>query len=300
MLVGIDSYSFHRYFGEIYDNLQTDPGTRWDMKDDFVPFAVSLGVDEVALETIFFPVFDDGYCAAIKDRLDRASLRRVIGWGHPDGLHAGQDHEALADLVRHIPRAAKVGATTMRIVASSMVHVDEPHGPQITASVAMLKEAARAAEDQGVTLAIENHIDFTSTEILEIVHGVDSPALRVNFDTGNALRMYEDPVEAARNLAPYTVATHTKDIIARRGGAPSDRFVFWPSCPAGEGLVDLLGVARVLDEAGFDGSLAIELDRLATPWDTVPEEENVAQSIRHLKSIVEQLQPDRAAAGSAG
>lgn len=300
MLVGIDSYSFHRYFGEIYDNnLQTDPGTRWDMKDDFVPYAISLDVDEVALETIFFPVFDDDYCAAIKERLDEAGLRRVIGWGHPDGLHGGQDPEALEDLKRHVARAAAVGAEFMRIVASSMIYVDAPHGPQITASVAMLKEAAKAAEDHGVTLALENHIDFTSTEILQILDGVDSDSLRVNFDTGNALRLYEDPVEAARNLAPYTVATHTKDIIARRGGAPSDRFVFWPSCPAGEGLVDLLGVARVLSEAGFEGSLAIELDRLAPPWDMLPEEENVAQSIRHLKSIVGQIDVEKAAGGSA-
>lgn len=298
MLVGIDSYSFHRYFGEVYDT-QTKPGTRWDMKDDFVPFAISLDVDEVALETLFFPAFDDDYCAAIKDRLDEANLRRVIGWGHPDGLHRGQDEEALADLIRHIPRASKVGADIMRIVASSMLYVDEPHGPQITASVKMLKEAVRVAEDHGVTLAIENHIDFTSTEILEILHEVDSESLRVNFDTGNALRLYEDPVEAARNLAPYAVATHTKDITTRRGGAPSERFLFWPSCPAGEGLVDLLGVARVLDETGFEGSLAIELDLLASPWDSVPEEENVAQSIRFLKSIVGQLDAEKAAGGPA-
>lgn len=301
MLIGIDSYSFHRYFGEIYgDNLQTDPGTRWDMMDDFVPYAISLNVDEVALETIFFPVMDDDYCAAIKEKLDQAGLRRVIGWGHPDGLHRGDDHEALEDLKRHVPRAEKVGAKIMRIVASSMIYVDEPHGPQIAASVKMLKEASRVAEDHGVTLAIENHIDFTSTEILQILDGVGSDHLKVNFDTGNALRMYEDPVEAARNLAPYTVATHTKDIIVRGGGAPSNRFVWWPSCPAGEGLVDLLGVARVLDEAGFEGSLAIELDRLASPWDRVPEEENVAQSIRHLKEIVAQIADEKAAGGLPG
>jgi sugar phosphate isomerase/epimerase len=109
VLVGIDSYSFHRYFGEVYPQ-QKDPGKRWDMKDDFVPFAKSLEVDEVALETIFYPAFDDNYCAAIKDELDDAGLRRVIGWGHPDGLHRGQDADALDDLIRHIPRAEKVGA----------------------------------------------------------------------------------------------------------------------------------------------------------------------------------------------
>lgn len=295
MLIGIDSYCFHRYFGEVYGNLQEDPGKRWDMADDFLPYAISLDVDEVALETLFFPALDDDYCAALKERLDEAGLRRVLGWGHPDGLHGGQDEAALEDLIRHIPRAAKLGADIMRIVASSMVYVDEPHGPQIAASVEMLKKAVRVAEEHGVTLAIENHIDFTSSEILEIVQGVGSDHLRVNFDVGNALRLYEDPVEAARTLAPYTVATHTKDITTRRDhtGAPSERFLFWPSCPAGEGLVDLPGVARVLAEVGFGGSLAIELDLLASPWDEVAEEENVAQSIRYLKSIVSQVEQEQ-------
>lgn len=296
MLVGIDSYCFHRYFGEIYPDVQTDPGTRWDMKDDFVPFAVSLDVDEVALETLFYPALDDDYCAAIKEELDDAGLRRVIGWGHPDGLHRGQDQEALEDLIRHIPRAATVGADTMRIVASSMLYVDEPHGPQITASAEMLKRAAEVAEEHGVTLALENHIDFTSGEILEILDRVGSDHLKVNFDVGNSLRLYEDPVEAARNLAPYTVATHTKDITTRRDhvGAPSERFLFWPSCPTGEGLIDFLGVARVLDEAGFEGSLALEMDLIASPWDAAPEEESVAQSVAYLRSIVQQLEDEKA------
>jgi sugar phosphate isomerase/epimerase len=298
MLVGIDSYSFHRYFGEIYDGLQADPGTRWDMKDDFVPYAASLGVDEVALETIFFPVFDDGYCSAIKEKLDEAGLRRVIGWGHPDGLHRGQDHDALEDLIRHIPRAEKVGASIMRIVASSMLYVHEDHRPQVLASVEMLKKAVKVAEDNGVVLAIENHIDFTSLEILDILDGVGSNNLKINFDTGNALRLFEDPVEAARNVAPFTVATHTKDIVARFGGSPAERFTSWESVPAGQGLIDLLSIARVLDEADFEGSLAIEMDLMAPPFDTIPEEKNVAQSIAHLKSIRDQIAAEKVEASA--
>lgn len=286
MLVGIDSYSFHRYFGEIYgDGLQVDPGTRWDMLTDFVPYAVELDIDEVALETIFFPVFDDAYCADIKAALDEAKLKRVIGWGHPDGLHGGIDEAALADLITHIPRAAHVGASIMRIVAASMLYVDGDHAEMVRKSVAMLKKAVVVAEAEGVTLAIENHIDFTSLEIIQILEGVGSENLKVNFDTGNALRLFEDPVEAAKNLAPHCVATHTKDITFRKGGTPTERFTSWPSVPAGEGLIDLVTIAKVLDDAGFDGSLAIELDLLAAPYNTRTEEENVRQSVAYLKKI---------------
>lgn len=286
MLVGIDSYSFHRYFGEIYaDGLQVDPGTRWDMLKDFVPYAIDLEVDEVALETIFFPVFDDAYCADLKAALDSAKLERLIGWGHPDGLHGGTDEAALEDLIKHIPRAAHVGANIMRIVAASMLYVDENHAEMVKRSVVMLKKAVAVAEAEGVTLAIENHIDFTSLEILQILDEVGSENLKVNFDTGNALRLFEDPVQAARNLAPHCVSTHTKDITFRKGGTPTERFTSWPSVPCGEGLIDLPAIAKVLDDAGFKGSLAIELDLLAAPYNERPEEEIVRQSVEYLKKI---------------
>lgn len=285
MRVGLDSYCFHRYFGEIYPGLQVDPGIRWDMKDDFVPFALSLNVDEVALEACFFPTFDNDYIDELREILDGAGKPRILGWGHPDGLHAGTDEAALVDLIAHIPQAKRLGCSIMRIVASSMIHVKDDHAVQVKASIKMLRKAAKVAEDHGIILAIENHIDFTSHEILEIIHGVNSPNLRVNLDTGNAIRLFEDPVEATRVLAPFVVSTHTKDITNRRGGAPSANFVWWPSCPAGEGLVDLPGVAQVLFESGFEGSLALELDLLATPWDKISEEENVKTSIAYLKTI---------------
>jgi sugar phosphate isomerase/epimerase len=287
MLLGIDSYSFHRYFGEVYPDLQKDPGVTWDMLEDFVPFAAAQKVDEVALESIFFPVFDDDYCASVKSALDEAGFGRILGWGHPDGLHAGTDEEALADLKRHVPRAVAIGAPIMRIVASSMIHVDEPREPQIENSVRMLTEAAEVAAEHGVVLALENHIDFTGPEMLRIIEGVNSENLRVNLDTGNPIRVYEDPVECAKALAPYTVSTHTKDVTTQsKGGSPADRFPFFPSCPTGSGLVDFDGVVDVLVEAGFEGSLAVELDLLADRFEDRPEEDLVTQSIEFLRVLM--------------
>jgi sugar phosphate isomerase/epimerase len=287
MRIGIDSYSFHRYFGEVYEGLQQDPGVKWDMLEDFAPFAIAQHVDEVAVESIFFPIDDDGYCAALAQRFDEAGISRVIGWGHPDGLHAGSDEEALADLKRTIPRAPKVGVKLMRIVSGSMIHVDEPREPQIRNTIRMLKEAVEVAADNDVVLAIENHIDFTGPEILQIIEGVDSDHLRVNLDTGNPLRVYEDPVECARVLAPYVVATHTKDITTGgKGGSAADRFTFFPSCPTGQGLVDFEGVVGHLADAGFAGSLAVEIDLLAPKWANTPEEQIVAESVGYLRGLI--------------
>jgi len=287
MKIGIDSYCFHRYFGEIYEGIQTDPGTRWRMEREFLDFALSQQIDEVALESCFFDALDDGLCAEIKARLDEAGLDRVLGWGHPEGLWGGTRPDELEALKRHLPQVRKLGSTRMRITAASMNYAKAPREELIGRVIPMLKDAAAAATAHGVTLALENHIDFTSLEVVRILDAVGSEDLRVNFDTGNTIRLFEDPVEAAARLAPYTISTHTKDIATRvRGGSPSENFTWWPSCPIGQGVIDMVGVVEALRNGGFDGCLGVELDLVGEQWSSQPEERLVEQSLAYLRTIV--------------
>ena len=287
MKIGIDSYCFHRYFGEIYPELQTDPGIRWRMEREFLDFALAQHVDEVALESCFFDALDDGLCTEIRARLDEAGVDRVLGWGHPEGLWGGTSPAALEELIAHLPQVEKLGSTRMRITAASMNYAKAPREELIGRVVPMLKEAAAAAEAHDVTLALENHIDFTSREVARILDDVGSEHLKVNFDTGNTIRLYEDPVEAAARLAPYTISTHTKDIATRvKGGAPSENFTWWPSCPIGEGVIDMPGVVAALRDGGFDGCLSVEIDLVGEQWASQSEEEIVASSVNYLRSIV--------------
>ena len=138
----------------------------------------------------------------------------------------------------------------MRIVASSLMFRNEPHGPQIDAIVHMLKESVKIAANCGVILAIENHIDYTSAEVLHILERVDSEHLKVNFDTGNTLRMMEDPVAAARRSGPYTAAAHAKDLDACRHVRPEEWF-FFSSVPVGTGLIDMPAVLLALKQSGY-------------------------------------------------
>jgi sugar phosphate isomerase/epimerase len=287
MKIGIDSYCFHRYFGEIYDGIQADPGTRWRMEGEFLDWALRQNVDEIALEACFFDALDDGLCAEIRGRLDDAEVDRVLGWGHPEGLWGGTKPEELEALKRHLPQVHKLGSSRMRICAASMNYAKDDREELIGRVVPMLKEAAAAAEAEGVTLALENHIDFTSREVARILDEVGSDQLRVNFDTGNTIRLFEDPVEAAARLAPYTISTHTKDIATRvKGGAPSENFTWWPSCPIGEGVIDMPGVVDALRKGGFNGCLSVEIDLVGEQWVEQPEERIVEQSVAYLRSIV--------------
>jgi sugar phosphate isomerase/epimerase len=282
MKTGIDSYCYHRYFGEVYPD-QKDPGKRWTFID-FVNRASELKVDGVSLESCFFDSLEPGYLSEIKAVLDAKKLERVLAWGHPDGLEAGRNKKAWKQMNELIPRAKFMGAQIMRIVASSLMFRNEPHEPQIKAVVKMLKESVKIAQDNGVILAIENHIDYTSEEIYQILERVGSPALKVNFDTGNTLRMMEDPVKAARRLGPYTVATHTKDLDACRHVAPEEWY-FFSSVAVGTGLIDIPGVVKALKESGYTGVLAVESDHHK---DNQDEDKLVADSIAYLKKLIAQ------------
>ncbi len=143
----------------------------------------------------------------------------------------------------------------------------------------MLQEAAKAAEGYGVTLALENHIDLLTPEIIELMEEVGSPALGICLDTANQLRLFEDPLEAARAMAPWVRTTHVKDIVAWKGDPKT--FAFWPSVPAGTGLVPLADILALLEAQGYSGLLALEIDYLK-PGAAADETDAVAQGLKWL------------------
>ena len=283
MKVGIDNYCYHRFFGEIYAQ-QKDPGRRITI-EWFVDRAKQLGVDGVSLESCFFPGFEPAYLDGLKSQLDAAGLMRVFAWGHPDGLEGGKSKTAYQEMVEMIPHARRLGADVMRVVGSSLMFRFENHQEQIERLTGMFREAVRIAADHGVKLAIENHIDFTSDEIVQLLDQVDSDHLGVNFDTANFARLLDDPVKGMRKLAPRVLATHIKDLKVNAQASVDDWF-FFSSTPVGDGFVDNLALARLLKEAGYKGFLAVETDFLHP--DYADEDEAVAQSVVALKKIAAQ------------
>jgi sugar phosphate isomerase/epimerase len=247
-----------------------------------------LDVDGVSLESCFFPAnVDMAWFKDLKAQLDDYKFDRVYAWGHPDGLERGQNHAAYDEMVGMIPSAKAIGADVMRVVGSSLMFRHEPHGPQVQALAKMFKEAAKVAKDYDIKLAVENHIDFTSDEILQLLDMVDSEYFGLNFDTGNFLRLLDDPIKGMEKLAPYVLATHVKDLMPDKNARPTDWF-FFAGVPVGKGLIDNQTLAQLLHKANFKGFLAVEIDHPHTDW-TDREDEAVALSIVELKKIAKDL-----------
>ena len=121
---------------------------------------------------------------------------------------------------------------------------DPPLKEQLELCVENSRPIAKVAEDLGITLAMENHLDYRASEIVQIIEGVGSSNLRFLFDMGNTVVVIEDPVEAAKVAAPYTVLCHLKDvrILPWTPSALYVAAIF--AAPLGRGNVDILQILR--------------------------------------------------------
>ncbi|MDR2457062.1 MAG: sugar phosphate isomerase/epimerase [Clostridiales Family XIII bacterium] len=281
MKVGIDSYCYHRYFGEVYPE-QDAPEKNLTIYD-FLDRAKFFGAEAVSLETCFLPSLDKGFLSELKTELDKDGFDRVFAWGHPDGLERGKNQEAFLEMKSLIPMAPVVGAKVMRVTGSSLMFRHENHQEQLKLLSEQFKEAMKIADEYDVKLAVENHIDFTSDEILQLLEMVDNKSFGVNFDTGNFLRLLDDPVAGMKKLAPYVMATHCKDLQVNLQAKPTDWF-FFSGVPVGLGLVDNQSLVNELYKVNYDGFLAVEIDQTHPDWKGF-EDEAVSISVKNMKKM---------------
>jgi len=138
MKVGIDSYCYHRFFGEVYPDQET-PEKAMTI-EDFLRRAYEIGAEAVSLETCFLPSLEPDYLSSLKPMLDEYGYDRVFAWGHPDGLERGLNPEAFEEVKMLIPRARLIGADVMRVTGSSLMFRHEDHQEQLKRLAAQFKE----------------------------------------------------------------------------------------------------------------------------------------------------------------
>lgn len=280
MKIAIDSYCYHRFFGEVYPGLECPPDRPMTL-DDVIDEAEAFGVEGISIESFMFEN-TPGRLEALRQRLDASGLERVWAWGHPDGLGSGQRPDALEDLYRHIDIARLLGADVMRVCAGGRRTRPASWNEHKRGLLPLLEKASQRAEECRLVLAIENHVDLLADELVELLEAIDSPALGVCLDTANNLRMLEDPMATIEKLAPYTRATHLKDVTAHRGDPKS--FAFWPSVPLGQGVIDIPRILQLLREHDYRGLLALEIDYLHPRYPG--EAQAIAASLDYLRQTL--------------
>ena len=127
------------------------------------------------------------------------------------------------------------------------------------------------AEAYEVIVTIEVHGYFTTKpEFLErMLAFVDSPFLRLNFDTGNSFIAGHDPVAFCRRFREKVAHVHVKDVSESlaaicRGGQAG---IALSHCAVGDGVnaSNIKQCLSLLHEAGFTGHLSIECEGQGGP-----------------------------------
>lgn len=276
-LVGVDNYSFHRLLGEIRpgEAAPARPPMTWV---DTIEAAATAGADVIALETCFM---DRASAAAVLSRPQPLDV--MLSWGHPYGLEYGRSREAEEDAVAWLATAAALGHPRMRIVVAHPHLREAGDGwAQVREAVPALERLASTAAAFGIVLAIENHADVTAEQLAWLIAEVGSPALGVCFDVANAIRVDDDPVLAARLLAPIAIAAHVKDLGPGAWHAQSGP----ASVPLGTGTVPLDAVLAELLSGGSDPWLLVELGHLGP--EPVDEVAVIAHDVSWLRGRVAQ------------
>jgi len=143
-----------------------------------------------------------------------------------------------------------------------------------------LREAAFIAERRGVLIGLEDHAQYSKTpEGLDKLHGlVDSPAIGINFDTGNAYLAGQDVYPWLERVASRLVHLHAKDISVEHSEAERGKVTGTPvGCACGDGVLDWAKiVAIVKKKCPRDIVFSVEC---GTP-------EQAARSLEHLRKLV--------------
>jgi sugar phosphate isomerase/epimerase len=142
-----------------------------------------------------------------------------------------------------------------------------------------LHEAAEVAEPRGIKIGLECHAQYSRTPdgLDRIYHLVQSPAIGINLDTGNAYLAGQDPYSWLERVVDRLVHLHAKDITAAHSDAERGKVTGTPvGCACGDGVIDWRRVIEIVRRCPRDIVMSVECG-------SIPEAE---RSVKHLKSLL--------------
>jgi sugar phosphate isomerase/epimerase len=215
----------------------------------YVDFAESLGVNGIELHAPQVQTLNDDDLHRLHERFTKNRWWTVLArplW--------------TADWPRTI-QVAKILKT--RIIRSHLTPIlcgdrtdtANPWPKRAAEARRTLLEVARQLADHDLKLAIENHQDFCSEELVELCESAGS-SVGITLDTANPLAVGEDPVDFAKTVAPKILHLHLKDYVVQW----TDQGYRLIRCPTGSGCIPFKDISQVF--GGHDLTAGIEVGAL--------------------------------------
>lgn len=279
MLLGLHTYSFHLHgMGQDWGGFEHSWPRAMDIYQ-LMDFAVSHGLDGLHVT------------AADCERTDEDCLNKIRNAAEERGLYLEYnfsmdeeyDPRLTNTLEEGIAIAQALGADIAKVsmdlkrprpIGASRFHPDVME--QLENFSGLLKAAAPKAEAAGVKIAVENHTDAFSAEVLWVLDQVSHPFVGACVDTVNGLHVTEDPMAAIENLAPRAFTNHFRD---NRIEIQHFGFIL-TGAAVGEGDLDMKGAYEIIRHQSSMDRINIELDMDAVS-------DNPAEARRHEREAVE-------------
>ena len=201
----------------------------------------------------------EGWTGEMSDEALRALGSRLKDLGmEPIGSSGLQR----ADFANSIRIANGIGAKIIRFALTPILCGDRnaagPRWHELVASTwEKLDTLAPMAAEHGITIAIENHQDFTSKELVNFC-AETGPNVGIVFDTANTFPVAESPLDFTRTIAPYVRYLHLKDYRAQF----TDEGYRLVRCASGDGCVPFAEIVDLLARHHQSLPAAIEIGAL--------------------------------------
>ena len=153
---------------------------------------------------------------------------------------------------------------------------------EIKRTYANIKTAANYAHELNLTIAIETHGDIipTGSKAREVLKEINSPNVKINYDTGNVL-FYGDvkPEDDLPLIVDQVAHIHLKDKIGE--------YKEWNFPALGEGKVNFPAIFEILRKASYNGPLSLEIEFTPSSNKSLKQiNEATQKSFLYLKKIL--------------
>lgn len=225
MNLGLGSYTFRWSIGHKGLN-PLEPIAAADLLD--VAKSLKLGVVQYA-DNCPLHVLTSGELSSLKSKADELGIAIELG---TQSFNAQEVEDYIA-----IGRA--VDAKILRVA------LDGPDAEKPIAELAAeFKALLPKAKDAGLRVAIENHFNYPSPRLVQLLEAIDDEGVGVCLDVANSICAGEWPMETVNMLAAHTINLHLKDYVI----VPDPYGVGFVihGCPLGQGRTDCRAVLNAM------------------------------------------------------
>jgi len=225
---------------------------------------------------------------ATRERFSQAGIELVClsssAAFHMRDAHAVADNKA--QVREYVDVAAALGCPYVRVfgaeVPKRFPFGYEPRETVLTRIAGALRDLAPYAEARGVTILVENSVDFCgSADLWFLVDSAGSPAVQACWNTLSARMIRERPTVSVPRLGGKIGLVHACD------GKFDESGRFDSHVLPGKGDCEMPRLIELLKGTGFEGWIVFDWPKLWAPGLTDPDKA-LPEAAKYFKGLIEQ------------